>query len=78
MEATIEQITAQAQTLTPTQQQKVLDFMRLLHAPPHTLTPPGTPGRDLMHLVGLFPPEDAEEILRAVEEDCERIDPDGW
>lgn len=27
---------------------------------------------------GLIPPEDAAEMLRVIEEDCERIDLDAW
>jgi hypothetical protein len=38
----------------------------------------GMPASRLLKLAGTLPPEDAEEMLRATEEDCERIDPNGW
>lgn len=78
MDATVEQITAQVQTLTPTQQQQILEFMRTLHVPPHTPTPPGTPGTVWKQLDGSFSPEDLASMEQAIEEDCENIDYEGW
>ena len=34
-------------------------------------------GKDLLDLVGLFPPEDMKEIEEAVQ-DCRQVDADGW
>jgi len=77
--AAIEEATARMQTLSPVQQQEVLDFIQSRQASSlQAKTPPGVPGRDLLHLAGLFSKEDAEEMMRVIEEDCERIDPDGW
>jgi predicted RNA-binding protein len=32
----------------------------------------------VQRFTGLFPPEDAAEIQRIIEEDCEKIDSDAW
>lgn len=40
--------------------------------------PPGTPGRDLLRFAGSLDEKSAQEILKAIEEGCERVDPDGW
>jgi len=32
----------------------------------------------LMACIGTLPDEDAEEMMRAIEEEFERIDPDAW
>ena len=34
---------------------------------------PGTPGNELAKFAGTLPEEDAEEMRRAIEEDCERM-----
>lgn len=41
-------------------------------------TPPGTPGKELLRFAGLVDEESAQEMLEAIEEGCERIDPHGW
>jgi hypothetical protein len=38
----------------------------------------GTPGRDLLHLVGTISPEDLHLMKQAIEEECERIDLSEW
>ena len=35
--------------------------------------PLGTPGREFLRLAGTMSVEDAQEMLKAIEEDCERI-----
>jgi len=39
--------------------------------------PKGTPGRDLLKYAGTISQADAQEMLKAIEEECERID-DDW
>ena len=57
-------------------QQKVLDFARNL---PTSSRPRGVPASQLFQLAeGLFEHEDVEEMMKAIEEDCERIDYDEW
>ncbi len=53
-------------------QQKVLDFARRL-----TLSA-GTPGRELMHFVGSIDAADLEAMSQAIQEGCEKIEPNGW
>lgn len=38
--------------------------------------PKGTPGKDLLRFAGTISAEDADEMMRAIEEGCERIEPD--
>lgn len=40
--------------------------------------PKGTKWSEIAHLAGTLPDEDAQEIIAAIEEGCETIDPDGW
>ncbi len=41
-------------------------------------TQKGTPGKDLLRFFGAMSPEDCDAMTRAIEESCERIDPDEW
>lgn len=55
-------------------QRKVVDFA-------HSLAqsrPRGTPGRQLLEFAGILSPEEAKAMMDAIEEDCERIDPNDW
>lgn len=58
------------------QQQKLLDYARKIQTDP----PAGIPGEVLAERARTidWPPEDLAEMMAAIEEDCERIDPDGW
>ena len=53
------------ETLTPGQQKQVLNYTRQLLGE----RPKGTPGREMLKFVGLFPPEDLEDMKRAIEEE---------
>ena len=55
-------------------QRRVLDFARGLNGG----IPPGTPGKDLLKFAGSISTEDAEQMRHAIEEGCERIDPNEW
>ena len=67
------QLIAQLDKLPLPKQQRVLEYARSLGEPIK-----GTPGKGLLELCGIMPREDAEEIMRAIEEDCEQIDLDAW
>ena len=57
------------------------EFVRAACVAPPTAArrlPRGTPGRDLLHLAGTLPPEDAEEMRQAIENGCEKVNPHGW
>ncbi|MGD0898471.1 MAG: hypothetical protein ABR915_11585 [Thermoguttaceae bacterium] len=60
--------------LPPAKQQRVLDFARALAES----APRGVPGNNLLDLCGILPAEDAQEMMQAIEEGCERIDPNEW
>jgi hypothetical protein len=64
--------------LTPVQQEKLLDYARQMQQ--GSTLPPGTPGERLVELAGefRFPQGGLDEMMQAIEEDCERIDWDGW
>ena len=47
-------------------QQRVLDIARSLREPLR-----GTPGKDFLELCGTLPADAAEEMRRAIKEDCE-------
>lgn len=40
--------------------------------------PPGVPGRELLDLAGTLSDEDARQMLEAIEEGCEQVDPNEW
>jgi hypothetical protein len=60
--------------LAPEQQRQVLEYARSLGAAPRQ----GVPGETLLRFAGTMSREDAAELARAVEEDCEVVDPHGW
>lgn len=67
------EILEELKSLTPEQQRRVLDLARSLSARPR-----GVSGKELLRFAGIFSPEEGEAIERAIEEGCERIDPDDW
>ena len=64
----------QLEQLPVAMQHRVLIYARSLAKP----LPRGTPGRELLRFAGIMTPEEGEEFLRGIEEDCERIEPNGW
>jgi hypothetical protein len=60
--------------LAPEQQRQVLEYARSLGAAPRR----GVPGEALLRFAGTLSREDAAELARAVEEDCEVVDPHSW
>jgi hypothetical protein len=58
-------------------QVRVVDFARTLTG---TSKRPirGVPGKDLLKFAGSIPHEDAQEMLKAIEEGCEQIDANSW
>lgn len=51
---------------------RVLEFARSLERRR------GVPGRNLLKFAGTIDPEDLEVMKQAIEEGCERIEPDEW
>ena len=71
-DAVKEQILLQLAGLSEDQQRRVLDFARSL------ASPDGVAGRDLLRFAGAIEEEDLQTMSRAIEEGCEKIDPDEW
>ena len=66
-----DEIIEQVERLEVPQQRKVLDFARGLR------TPAGTPGRELLRFAGSIDPSDLETISQAIQEGCEKVEPNG-
>jgi hypothetical protein len=68
--------------LDPSDKRRVLDFSTELAArgpaKERMARPVGDTGGALLAFAGTIPEDDLEEIRRAVEEDCERVDEEGW
>ena len=69
-----EEIHREVARMAPRDQRRVLEFIRRLSLPRID----GTPGAALVRFAGTLPAEQADEMLRAIESGCERIDPHGW
>jgi hypothetical protein len=67
-----DEIIDQVDRLDAPEQQKVLDFARRLAAPA------GTRGRDLTRFIGSIDPGDLDAMSQAIQEGCEKIEPNGW
>ena len=72
-----DQLIREVDKLTPEQQEQLLEMARRLQS---TVLPTGTSGNTLIeHIERLqFAPGAVDEMMRIIEEDCERIDWDGW
>lgn len=71
---TIEEIVQRLDKLTPWQQKQILNSVLSFLGEPIR----GTSGKELLKFVGLFPPEDLEQIKQAIEEDCGKVDKSEW
>ena len=71
---TIQEIVERLDKLNPWQQKQILNYVLSFLGEPIR----GTPGKELLKFVGLFPPEDLEQIKRAIEEDCGKVDASEW
>ncbi len=60
--------------LSPAKQWQVLGFARSLAKGP----PRGAPGDLLLRVAGTMTHDEAQDLLKAIEEGCERIDGDEW
>lgn len=68
----IDRVVREMENMPHDQQYRVLKFVRTL------TTPRGVPGKDLLKFAGTISPEDLRLMSEAIEEECERIDPDEW
>lgn len=69
-----DQINDYLRGMSEDEQRRILEFVRAISG----ATPRGIPGSDFIRNLPRIPAEDLEEMKRAIEEGCERIDEDGW
>lgn len=69
-----EQILSDLNRLSPEKQRRAAELVHGLVAMP----PVGTAGRDLLRFGGTIDEETAREMMKAIEEGCEQVDPNGW
>ena len=67
-----DQIIEQVERLDDRGRRQVLEFTRRLG------TSAATPGRDLLRFAGTIPPSDIEAIAQAIQEGCEKVEPNAW
>lgn len=67
---TIQEIVERLDKLTPVQQKEILNFVLSFFGEPIR----DTSDKRMLKFVGMFSPEDLEEIQQAIEEDCEHVD----
>ena len=67
-----DQIIEQVDRLDETQRERLLQYARRMAAPG------GTPGRELLRFAGTVDRADLEAISQAIQEGCEKIDPNAW
>ena len=64
----------EVEQLPSAMQQRVLDFARALAES----APQGVSGERLLQFAGMMTPDEAQEFLQSIDEDCERIEPGEW
>jgi hypothetical protein len=69
-----DQILSDLERLSPQQQVRAAQLVHGLVAE----RPRGVPGHDLLRFVGTLDAQSAREMREAIEEGCERVDPDEW
>lgn len=71
-----EQLANEVDRLTPAQQQVLLDYAKRLRGTSSV----GTSGDQLLDYMNSFQfePGAVDEMMKVIEEDCERVDWDGW
>jgi hypothetical protein len=69
--STIEAIALEIQKLTPQQQESVLKYARSMTQP----LPKGARLADLTQFAGTIPGEDLRQMQEAIEDACERVNP---
>jgi hypothetical protein len=67
-----QQVLEKLRDLPPEKQKEVLDFARRL------TVPAGTPGRGLLRFVGCIDTADLAAMSHAIQEGCEKLEPNAW
>lgn len=73
-DAVKDQIMEQLSNMSEDKQRRILEIARSLSAKPGD----GVNGSSLLRFAGTVDPEDAHRMTVAIEEGCERIDPNEW
>jgi hypothetical protein len=68
-----DEIVARIDKLPPEMRERVLEFVAALAAPAN-----GESGAALRHFLGSIHPVSALEMIRAIEDECERVDASQW
>jgi hypothetical protein len=69
-----EEILQEVNSLTPEMQSRVLQFARKLADEPNK----DSSGKGILSLAGSMAPEEADEMIKLIDEDCESVDADEW
>lgn len=69
-----DRIISELESLSPDQQQKLLDYVLSLKLSNKKVTS----GKDLMSFTGAISKEDLAVMEKAIKEDCEQVDSYGW
>ncbi len=69
-----DELIRQLEALPLEQQRQVVEFARHLTAS----SPRGVPGAELLRFANTLPADQADELSRAVDQGCGRVDTDGW
>lgn len=69
-----EEIVKKLDQLPPHLQKRVLEFTQSLIPS----LPKGISGKKLLQFSGVLDPKDAQEMLHAIEESCEKVDVNEW
>lgn len=70
----LDEIQEAVRQLSPPLQRKVLDYANRLRKP----LPKGTLGADLSPFIGILSDEEADAMLKIIDENCEQVDPHEW
>lgn len=69
-----EQILNALEQMSPHEQKRAAEIVHGMVTP----LPKGASIEDLMKVAGTLDDESAREMMEAIEEGCEQVDPDGW
>ncbi|MEZ4424282.1 MAG: hypothetical protein R3E98_12795 [Gemmatimonadota bacterium] len=72
--STTDEIVDELRGLDESERRRVLEYARSLSVAP----PKGTPGAALLKYGGAWESGVADDVAAAIEEACERVDPDAW
>lgn len=69
-----EQILNDLEQMSPQEQKRAAEIVHGMVTP----SPRGASIEDLMKVAGTLDDESAREMIAAIEDGCEQVDPDGW